>query len=115
MQKNFPADGCLVEISNPRWIKTSQEKEKWWSRKQFYAINMMAVCDHRKKITYASVRHPGTTHDSIGYNLSNLKRHMEACHNPRKPRYLISDEGVNCQKTVLTAYRRDRGEFSNNC
>ena len=75
---------------------------------------MMAVCDHRKKITYASVRHPGTTHDSIGYNLSNLKRHMEACHNPRKPRYLISDEGVNCQKTLLTAYRRDRGEVAFN-
>ena len=72
---------------------------------------MLAVCDHRKKFRYASVRHPGTTHDSIGYNLSHLRLKMEACHNPRKPRYLISDEGVNCQKTMLTAYRRDRGKI----
>ena len=72
---------------------------------------MLAVCDHRKKFRYASVRHPGTTHDSIGYNLSHLRLKMEACHNPRKPRYLISDEGVNCQKTILTAYRRNRGRI----
>ena len=70
---------------------------------------MIAVCDHRKKFTYASVRLCGTAHDSTGYNYSNLKIHMEQNHDPRSPKYLISDEGVNCQKTMLTPIRRDRG------
>ena len=65
----------------------------------------------RKKFTYVSPRHAGTRHDSVCYNVSNLKLHMEEIHNPRSPKYLVSDEGVNCQKTVLTAYRRDRGEI----
>ena len=73
---------------------------------------MLGVCDHRKKFIYASVRHAGSVHDSVGYNYSELKRHMEEIHNPRRPRYLISDEGVNCQKTMLTAYRRNRGRIS---
>ena len=103
------ADGCLVKICNPRWATTPLEKKQWFCRKGYYAFNMLGVCDHRKKFIYASVRHAGTFHDSVGYNFSQLKRHMEEIHNPRRPRYLISDEGVNCQKTMLTAYRRDRG------
>ena len=98
-----------MKITNPKWIKLLLEKEKWFSRKGYYAWNVLAVCDHRKKIIYLSVRHPGTVHDSVGYNLSKLRLHLEECHDPKRPRYLISDEGVNCQKTVLTAYRRDRG------
>ena len=66
---------------------------------------------NRKKFTYISPRNAGTRHDSVCYNYSNLKLHMEEIHNPRSPKYLVSDEGVNCQKTVLTAYRRDRGEI----
>ena len=73
---------------------------------------MLGVCDHRKKFTYVSVRHAGTVHDSVGYNYSKLKDHMEQAFDPRHPKYLISDEGVNCQKTMLTAYRRDRGSSS---
>ena len=106
------ADGCLIKISNPRWVTTYLQKEKFFCRKGWYAWNMLGICDHRKKFTYVNVDWPGTVHDSVGYNLSNLKIHMEEMYNPRSPKYLISDEGVNCQKTMLTAYRRDRGRSS---
>ena len=68
----------------------------------------MGICDHKKKLRYFSVKHYGRTHDSVCFNTSQLRAQLEANFNPRKARYLVSDEGVPNQKVLITAFRRDR-------
>ena len=66
------------------------------------------MCDHKKKLTYLSPRNKGSMNDSVAYNTSYLKVRLLDQFNPNKPRYLISDEGINNQKTMLIPFRRDR-------
>ena len=102
------SDGTLLPIWTPKFAKSKAEKEKFFCRKKFSAWNGIAVCDHNKKFTYLSVKHYGSINDSVAYNTSYLKVKLLEQFNPKKPRYLVSDEGINNQKTMFIPFRRDR-------
>ncbi|KAH7949510.1 hypothetical protein HPB49_011729 [Dermacentor silvarum] len=52
------------------------ETEAYWSRKGFYALNCMVVCDADLRIVAIDPRMPGSCHDSFVWRHSALRRRL---------------------------------------
>ena len=74
--------------------------EKFFNRKGYYSINVMAVCDHHKKIRYFTARHAGSAHDSRIFTESALVQKLEERFNPENPLVLLGDEGYACSQVL---------------
>ena len=68
----------------------------------------MAICDDRNKFTYFSCQYPGTTHDSVAYQLSRLRIELERTFDFDAPRYLIGDKGYTNQKTMIVPFKKNQ-------
>ena len=101
-------DGCHVPISTPIWERNLQVREKFFCRKRFYSWNCQAVCDHRNKFLYFSCQFPGSCHDSVAYDMSNLKINLENSFDFNSPRFLIGDKGYTNQKTMIVPFKENQ-------
>ena len=57
-------DGSIIKISAPSQ-ETYIPREFWCKRKKNYSINLMVICDHRKRFIFADSRWPGATSDTV--------------------------------------------------
>ncbi|XP_053948747.1 putative nuclease HARBI1 isoform X2 [Anastrepha ludens] len=95
-------DGTHVKIVAPR----KEVQHLYYNRKGFYSINAMIVCDHTMKITYINAKNPGATHDSMAFNMSPLKAHLEEQHlNGRRNTWLLGDAGYALKPYLMTPFR----------
>ena len=60
-------DGCHIPVKAP-----SGDRDSYICRKGFPSVNLMAVCDHRKKFIYTYSDSPGSAHDSNVLHASEL-------------------------------------------
>ena len=44
----------------------------YYCRKGFYALNVQAICDRKKRFLWCSTGHKGGTHDSRAFSETNL-------------------------------------------
>ncbi|XP_053964961.1 putative nuclease HARBI1 isoform X1 [Anastrepha ludens] len=66
----------------------------------------MIVCDHTMKITYINAKNLGATHDSMAFNMSPLKLHLEEQHlNGRRNTWLPGDAGYALKPYLMTPFR----------
>lgn len=42
----------------------------------YFFIFILKVCDHKLRIRYISADHPGSVHDSLVWNISDLKQYL---------------------------------------
>ena len=56
-------DGSIIKISSPFSVNFIP-REFWSKRKQSYSLNLMVICDHRKRFIFADSRWPGSTCDT---------------------------------------------------
>ena len=64
-------DGTFVHIKKPAlW------GDNYWCYKNFIAIHMLAVCDHRCQFTYVDVGRAGCVGDAFSYAESSLRRRI---------------------------------------
>jgi len=60
-------DGCHIPVKAP-----SGDRDSYICRKGFPSVNLMAVCDHRKKFIYTHSDSPGSSHDANVLRSSEL-------------------------------------------
>ena len=77
------------------------EKERYYCRKGFYSWNVLGIVNDLKVFIMASVRFPGSTHDSRNHNESWMKAGDERQFDFNHPRFHVGDAGFMCQKTCL--------------
>ncbi|KAK8766611.1 hypothetical protein V5799_006607 [Amblyomma americanum] len=58
-------DGTLIAISAPRGLSPG-ETQGFMTRKGYYALNTMVVCNANTKILAIDPCRPGSSHDSFG-------------------------------------------------
>ena len=115
----FPSiiDGTLILLD----YRPEAYHECYFSRKSFYALNVMIVCDDKRRVIYYNAGWPGSTHDNRVWRNSNLfkKRgdyfsHLE---------YLLGDSAYSHSPVMVQAFKKQhsqaelpqRNEFFNTC
>ena len=69
------------------------------NRKQFYSINVQAVCDSDAFITNIVGRWPGSTHDSRNFENSKI---ADKLRNSALEGILVGDSGCACRAYLIT-------------
>lgn len=64
-------DGLAIKIREPN-SNDVPNPSVYYNRKGFFAMNMQGMCDHRLRFTFVSIVTPGSSHDSMAYQLSSL-------------------------------------------
>jgi len=54
-------DGLAIRI---KCLSNVPDFGNYFCRKNFYALNVQAICDRKKRILWISAGHQGSTHDS---------------------------------------------------
>mmetsp|Transcript_24903 Transcript_24903/g.38381 ORF Transcript_24903/g.38381 Transcript_24903/m.38381 type:complete len:402 (+) Transcript_24903:78-1283(+) len=62
-------DGLALRIKSPSGVP---DPGNYWCRKGFYALNVQAICDRRKRFLWCNPSHKGSTHDSQAFDSSKL-------------------------------------------
>ena len=68
-------DGSIIKISAPFSVSFIP-REFWCKRKKAYSLNLMVICDHRKRFIYADARWPGSTADTGAVSRSRFLRNL---------------------------------------
>ncbi|XP_049523941.1 putative nuclease HARBI1 [Dermacentor silvarum] len=91
-------DGTLIAIVRPRKMSPA-ETEAYWSRKGFYALNCMVVCDADLRIVAIDPRMPGSCHDSFVWRHSALRRRLTCGF--LNDEFLLGDSGYPLEPWLL--------------
>ncbi|KAM7294547.1 hypothetical protein ISCGN_024053 [Ixodes scapularis] len=70
-------DGTMIAIVGPSQNDPTVTKAAYWCRKQFYALNVMGVCDADCRVMSLDTRYPGSVHDSFAWRYSWLRSNFE--------------------------------------
>ncbi|KAG0425536.1 hypothetical protein HPB47_027308 [Ixodes persulcatus] len=70
-------DGTMIAIVGPPKNDPSVTEAAYWCRKQYYALNVMVVCDADCRVTSIDPRYPGSVHDSFAWRYSWLRSNFE--------------------------------------
>ncbi|XP_067234860.1 putative nuclease HARBI1 [Chanodichthys erythropterus] len=93
-------DGCHIRIKPP-----GRNKEDYFNYKQFYSIQMQAVCDSTGRFLNIFVGYPGSVHDTRIFKNSPLYYNAEY---PPPGYFLLGDGGYPCIDTpicVITPFK----------
>ena len=97
-------DGTLIPLTR----KPKEFHECYYSRKGFYAINALVVCDDDARITYYYAGWPGSTHDNRVFRCSNLYKKRADYFEPME--YLIGDSAYSDSAIMVQAFKKNRNE-----
>ena len=97
-------DGTLIELA----FRPESYHECYFSRKSMYALNVMIICDDKKKIIYYNAGWPGSTHDNrvfrnskLFYNRGSYFSHHE---------YLLGDSAYSASPIMVQAFKKQAAE-----
>ena len=97
---HFPGVIGAIDCTHVRVICPNKENAMAFvNRKQFYSINVQAVCDSDAFITNIVARWPGSTHDSRIFENSNI---AEKLRDGVLDGILLGDSGYACRAYLLT-------------
>lgn len=74
-EEKWEMKGCVGVIDGTHVILAQRPKidgEVYFTRKYRYAVNTTVVCDHKKRIIYYQIGHPGSAHDSTVFKKSEM-------------------------------------------
>lgn len=86
-------DGCIIRINRPS-PSCSGNPDDYYCRKECYAINMLAICDSNYMFRWFTTSFPGSTNDSIAFNMSPLGQELRE--HPLPDGYWIAADGGVC-------------------
>ncbi|KAM7314060.1 putative nuclease HARBI1 isoform X1 [Ixodes scapularis] len=70
-------DGTMISIVGPSKYDPTVTKAAYWCRKQYYALNVMVVCDARCRVMCIDPCYPGSVHDSFAWRFSWLRDNFD--------------------------------------
>ena len=93
-------DGTLVQLT----FRPESYHECYFSRKCMYALNVLIICDDKKRIIYYTAGWPGSTHDNrvfcnskLFYNRGDYFSHHE---------YLLGDSAYSASPIMVQAFKK---------
>jgi hypothetical protein len=69
-------DGLAIKIKCPTMSNMIPDPGNYFCRKGFYALNVQAICDKLRRITWVSTGQKGSTHDSTAFNDTKLNKEI---------------------------------------
>jgi DDE superfamily endonuclease len=90
-------DGSIIKIAAPH-VSTYLPKEFWCKRKKTYSLNLMVICDHKKRFVFADSRWPGSTSDTGAVSKSRFLTSLYVRRDPTlfpEPYMILSDGGFH--------------------
>lgn len=99
-------DGWLVKIIKPRLKDGVKNPGSFYSRKGFYALNVVAIVDRNKKVVYRVIQSRGAEHDSTAFKHTKLYKWLEDNAEQLKDAgfYFIGDSAYSLKSFLLTPY-----------
>jgi hypothetical protein len=97
-------DGTLIGLD----YRPQAFHECYFSRKCMYALNVLIVCDDKRRIIYYNAGWPGSTHDNRVFRNSNLyiKRGDYFTHRE----YLLGDSAYSASPIMVQAFKKQVGQ-----
>lgn len=98
-------DGWLVKICSPT-MQEVHNPGKYFSRKGFYALNVQAIVDLKKRIIWRHIGEKGSSHDSPCFHECSLGMHLMgiAASLRRRGLYIVGDSAYAIRSYLLTPY-----------
>jgi hypothetical protein len=99
-------DGIAIRIKCPTEADGVPDPGNFFCRKQFYALNVQAIVDSKKRFLWVSTSHKGSTFDSVAFGHTALHRVLEEL-SPwlrRNGFYLIGDAAYNLASWMIIPY-----------
>jgi hypothetical protein len=99
-------DGIAIRIRCPSASDGVSDPGNYWTRKQFYALNVQAICDSKKRFLWVSSGHQGATHDSLAFESTKLNQLLreEVVWMRQQGFFLVGDSAYNISPYLLTPY-----------
>ncbi|XP_050023121.1 putative nuclease HARBI1 [Dermacentor andersoni] len=91
-------DGTLIAVMKPEGLGPA-DTASFMSRKGYYALNVMVVCNAELRILVVDPRFPGSCHDSWVWQLNPLRARLAAQLQPGE--YLLGDSGYPLEPWLL--------------
>ncbi|XP_055681890.1 putative nuclease HARBI1 [Lutzomyia longipalpis] len=106
---DFPnAIGCIdcvhITIVAPSDNDSDRPKRLYRCRKNFYSINVEAICDAQLLFLWVNPRFPGSTHDSAIWRVSPVRENLKNSFNSGEHYFLIGDSGYPLEPFLFTPY-----------
>ncbi|KAF6217344.1 hypothetical protein GE061_001698 [Apolygus lucorum] len=100
--QGFPGAIGAIDGSHIKVDKPESDPESFITRKCEYAVQLQAVCNHKKKIIDLYVGYPGSVHDARVFSTSPLAETLqEKC----GARFILADSAYPCLPNMITPYR----------
>jgi hypothetical protein len=93
-------DGTLIVLD----FRPEKFHECYYSRKSCYALNVLVVCDDKKRITFYLAGWPGSTHDNRVFR--NCKLFLQRDHFFSRFEYLLGDSAYSCSSIMVQAFKK---------
>ncbi|XP_054084102.1 putative nuclease HARBI1 [Zeugodacus cucurbitae] len=91
-------DGTHIKIIGP----SKNIQHLYYNRKGFFSIN---VCDCKMRIRYLDARHPGSAHDSLIWNTSQVRRFLQEKQDAgERNSWILGDAGYPLELFLMTPY-----------
>ncbi len=99
-------DGWLVKIIQPSYKDGVKYPGTFFSRKGFYALNVVAIVDRDKRVLYRVIQARGAEHDSTAFKNTKLYAWLEKNWEwlKLKKYYFIGDSAYSLKSFLLTPY-----------
>jgi hypothetical protein len=97
-------DGTLIVLD----FKPEKYHECYYSRKCCYALNVMIVCDDRKRVIYYNAGWPGSTHDNRVFRNTRLFKKREEYFSLYE--YLLGDSAYSCSSIMVQSFKKAAGQ-----
>jgi hypothetical protein len=110
MQQQYLFPNCIGLMDGtllPLEFKPMLDGECYFSRKGFYALNMLIVCDYLSKVTYYQVGWPGSVHDNRVWRTCKLGRKTGEYFLPHE--YLLTDSAFTASDHIVPAFKATKG------
>lgn len=93
-------DGVQIKIQAPSKLESAKTK-KFFCRKQFYSLNVQAICDARTRYLAVSIVCPGSAHDSVAYANSDFPAKVAELPGIY---HIVADAAYPCSDRVLCPF-----------
>jgi DDE superfamily endonuclease len=101
-------DGVAVRIKCPTEREVA-DPGNYYCRKGFYALNVQAICDRRKRFLWVYPSNKGSTHDSLAFTSSKLYELLVELSKDLYSRglFIAGDSAYNLTSFLVTPYETD--------
>eukprot|EP00808_Paulinella_micropora_P008193 g45156.t1 len=96
-------DGLVVAIKCPD-KRDVPNPSRYYCRKGYYGLNLQAMCDSDLRFTWAEMKWPGSTNDSLALQSSSLM-HTLLKKKLKSQYFIVADNGYPISDHVLTPYK----------